>query len=182
MLTNNKPQFKLSESMIDRLRFINFKSRFDKKDYDNKVLNSYLPDIDLLKDLKTDLKYYVLKWLIVGANNFYIDGHLNIPDDEELQKDNLSYIDSMDSINCFINDCCINNPTYKISCSNFKKAYMEYCRESNIPILLPTEIKQKMSTLYTSKISHKTDYYIGLQIKEDDNDDDDDDKKYDLDM
>jgi phage/plasmid-associated DNA primase len=28
MLTNNKPYFKLSTSMIDRLRFIDFKSRF----------------------------------------------------------------------------------------------------------------------------------------------------------
>ena len=168
MLTNNKPQFKLSESMIDRLRFINFKSRFDKKDFENGVVNSYLPDIDLLKDLKTYLKYDVLKWLIVGANNFYIDGHLNIPNDLELQKDNLSYIDSMDSINCFINDCCIIDNSYKISCSNFKKAYIEYCKESNIPILIPSEIKNKMLNLYTLKTSHKTDFYIGLQIKEND--------------
>ena len=28
MLTNNKPHFNLSTSMIDRLRFIDFKSRF----------------------------------------------------------------------------------------------------------------------------------------------------------
>ena len=172
MLTNNKPHFKLSESMIDRLRFINFKSRFDKKDFESGKPNSYMPDINLLNELKTDLKYYVLKWLIVGAMNFFKDGHLNIPDDSELQKDNLNYIDSMDSINCFINDNCIINDTYKISCSNFKKSYFDYCKENDISPLIPSEIKKIVSGLYPIKVSHKTDYYIGLQIKEDDDEED----------
>ncbi len=99
MLTNNKPHFNLSTSMIDRLRFIDFKSRFlndaeltKEKAYDddNKLKEFYYKaEPELVKELKTNLKEYVLLWMVIGAKKFFNDGHLNIPDDKTMQFEKL---------------------------------------------------------------------------------------------
>ena len=45
---------------------------------------------DLVKDIKTYYKQYVLLWLAIGAKKFFEDGHMNIPDDKILQTENMS--------------------------------------------------------------------------------------------
>jgi hypothetical protein len=45
--------------------------------------------------------------MIIGAKKFFDDEHLNIPADEILKFENLSYLNELDSVQRFIDECCI---------------------------------------------------------------------------
>ena len=174
MLTNNKPHFNLSVSMIDRLRFIDFKSRFlndaeltkeKAYDEDNKLKEFYYKaDPELVKELKTNLKEYVLLWMVIGAKKFFIDGHLNIPDDKTMQFENMSYINELDSVQRFIDECCILGENEKELVSNVKDHYNKFCVDETIPAVKPAKLKEVLSRKFEIK-KNNNNYYYGFKIK-----------------
>jgi putative DNA primase/helicase len=179
MLTNNKPHFNLSTSMIDRLRFIDFKSRFlndaeltKEKAYDddNKLKEFYYKaEPELVKELKTNLKEYVLLWMVIGAKKFFNDGHLNIPDDKTMQFENLSYINELDSVQRFIDECCIVGENEKEISSNVKDHYNKFCTDETIPALKPAKLKEVLTRRFEVK-KDNNNYYYGFKIKPYEND------------
>ena len=107
MITNNKPFFNLSDSMVDRIRYIEFKSRFVVAKEDEVLpAGHYKRDPNLINDLKTIYLNQVLLWVAIGAQKFFEDQHMSVPNDELLILENMSYIKECDSINRFINEYC----------------------------------------------------------------------------
>lgn len=174
MLTNNKPYFKLSTSMIDRLRFIDFKSRFlnDNELKNEKAINEdgslkdffYKAEPELVRELKTVLKNYVLLWMAIGAKKFYDDGNLNIPDDKILQTENMSYINELDSVQRFLDECCVIDDNEKELVSKIKDAYNKFCIDENIPAVKPSQLKDVLSRKFCIK-KNNNNYYYGFKIK-----------------
>jgi len=188
MLTNNKPYFKLSTSMIDRLRFIDFKSRFlnDNELKNEKAYNDdgslkeyfYKAEPNLVIELKTVLKNYVLLWMAIGAKRFYDDEHLNIPDDKLLQTENMSYINELDSIQRFIDESCVIDDNEKELVSKVKDMYNKFCLDENIPAVKPSQLKDTLSRKFNIK-KNNNNYYYGFKLK--DNDAEEESNKFGLD-
>lgn len=175
MLTNNKPYFNFNESsMVDRLRFIDFKSRFLNKmelkrenayNEDNSLKKFYYEaDPKLVKELKTTLREYCLLWMIQGAKKFFEDEHLDIPDDEIMQLENLSYINELDSVQRFIDECCVVGPNEKELVSTVKDHYNKFCTDETIPVLKPTKLKDVLTKRFEIK-KDSNNYYYGFKIK-----------------
>jgi P4 family phage/plasmid primase-like protien len=169
MLTNNKPYFKLSTSMVDRIRFINFGSRFlTQADIDKQGgklnENEYKVDCELVKDIKTHYKQYVLLWLAIGAKKFIEDGHMNIPDDKILQTENMSYINEMDSFKRFMDECLVVDVKGKASASEVKEAYKKFCTDESIPPMKPAQLKEMLLENFTGN-KNSSNMYYGFTIK-----------------
>jgi putative DNA primase/helicase len=175
MLTNNKPHFNADmKSMTDRLRFIDFKSRFlneselvNENAYnEDKTLKEfyYKAEPELIKELKTTLKKYVLLWMIIGAKKFFDDEHLNIPDDEILKFENLSYLNELDSVQRFIDECCIVGKDEKELVSTVKEHYNKFCVDESIPALKPSKLKDTLTRRFEVK-KDNNNYYYGFKIK-----------------
>lgn len=172
MLTNNKPYFKLSTSMIDRIRFLDFKSRFgyeDPKLNENgeKVDKSYYKaNPQLVTELKTIYKEYVLAWMVKGSKKFFEDGHMNVPDDEQLIKENMSYINEMDSFKRFIDECLFIEPSEKVLTSLVNDRYKKFCTDEGIPPIKTSQLKQLLLKQFITK-KDSNNYYYGFKLKED---------------
>lgn len=169
MLTNNKPYFKLSTSMVDRIRFINFGSRFlNQSEIDKQGgklnENEYKVDCELVKDIKTHYKEYVLLWLAIGAKKFIEDGHMNIPDDKILQTENMSYINEMDSFKRFMDECLTVDVKGKASATEVKEAYKKFCTDESIPPMKPAQLKEMLSENFTGN-KNSSNMYYGFTIK-----------------
>jgi P4 family phage/plasmid primase-like protien len=178
MLTNNKPYFKLSPSMVDRIRFLDFKSRFSfeepKLDNEgNKIdKNYYKANPELVVQLKTIYKEYVLAWLVEGAKNFFKEGHMNVPDDEELIKENMSYINEMDSFKRFSDECLTItiDKTEKVLTSIVNERYKKFCVDEGIPPIKTSQLKQLLLKQFTTK-KDSNNYFYGFKMKEDEEED-----------
>lgn len=134
MITNNKPFFNLSASMVDRIRYIEFKSRFiNLKEGEELKENEYIRDVNLINNLKTIYLNHVFIWMSVGANKFYNDGHMNLPDDPLLKLENMSYINECDSIGRFINEYCKIDKNSKVLKSAVYITYKRFVDDEKIP-------------------------------------------------
>jgi P4 family phage/plasmid primase-like protien len=176
MLTNNKPYFKLSSSMVDRIRFLDFKSRFGYEEpkldnQGNKIdKNYYKANPELVVQLKTIYKEYVLAWMVEGAKNFFSEGHMNVPDDEELIKENMSYINEMDSFKRFTDECLTIDSTEKVLTSVVNDRYKKFCVDEGIPPIKTSQLKQLLLKQFITK-KDSNNYFYGFKMKEDEEDD-----------
>jgi P4 family phage/plasmid primase-like protien len=167
MLTNNKPYFKLSQSMIDRLRFLEFKSRFvscTEEEAKNLPAGQYRQDTQLVQDLKTNYRPYVLLWCAMGAQRFFQEQHMNIPNDEVLKKENLSYINEMDSVKRFVDECLIVEDEGQALCSKVNEAYKKFCNDEKIPAIKPSDLKKILLKQF-GKTKASDMKYVGCSIK-----------------
>lgn len=174
MLTNNKPYFNLSQSMVDRIRFINFKSRFVNEVEYNSLTNKtnyYKADPTMVNNLKTIYIKYVLAWIIEGAKEFFKDEHMNIPNDAELLTENMSYINAMDSYKRFLDECIIitNKEEDKVLSSKVNDLYKKFCSDEGIPPIKLSKLKQLLLNDFKFKKNSST-YFYGMQLKENEED------------
>lgn len=176
MLTNNKPYFKLSSSMVDRIRFLDFKSRFG---YDEPQLDSegnktnkyyYKANPELVVQLKTIYKEYVLAWMVEGSKNFFKEGHMNVPDDDDLIKENMSYINEMDSFKRFSDECLTIDSTEKVLTSVVNERYKKFCIDEGIPPIKTSQLKQLLLKQFITK-KDSNNYFYGFKMKEDEEED-----------
>ena len=176
MLTNNKPYFKLSSSMVDRIRFLDFKSRFG---YEEPQLDSegnktnkyyYKANPELVVQLKTIYKEYVLAWMVEGSKNFFKEGHMNVPDDDDLIKENMSYINEMDSFKRFSDECLTIDSTEKVLTSVVNERYKKFCIDEGIPPIKTSQLKQLLLKQFITK-KDSNNYFYGFKMKEDEEED-----------
>lgn len=170
LLTNHKPQFEFSQSMIDRLRFTAFNSRFISCTKEQAETEGYLKpgeyrqDPELIKELKTIYRQHVLLWCAMGAQRFFKDGHMNIPDDEKIKLENMSYINEMDSYSRFKNDCLFIDQNEKVMSSTINKAYKEFCESEFIPAIKLSCLKKLIEKEFGGKHKISNDYYFGFTL------------------
>ena len=176
MLTNHKPYFKLSTSMIDRIRFLDFKSRFGNEEpkldvNGNKIdKNYYKANPELVVQLKTIFKEYVLLWMVNGSKKFFEDGHMNVPDDAQLINENMSYINEMDLYKRFTDECLDVDPSAKVLCSLVNDRYKKFCTDEGIPPIKQSQLKQLILKQFITK-KDSNNYYYGFKLKEDEEED-----------
>ena len=167
MITNNKPFFNLSDSMVDRIRYIEFKSRFVvPKDGEVLPAGHYKRDPNLINDLKTIYLNYVLLWVAIGAQNFFNDGHMAVPDDELLKLENMSYIKECDSINRFIDEYCKRDTNAKALKSEVFSAYKKCVDEEKIPkALTKGKFNEAMEWEFSKPVKTMGNtYYFGFSL------------------
>jgi P4 family phage/plasmid primase-like protien len=165
MLTNNKPYFKLSQSMVDRLRFIEFKSRFVQCSEGVELpQGQYKQDSELVNELKTTYRQYVLYWCALGAQQFFKDEHMNIPNDKVLELENRSYINEMDSYKRFVDECLVEDIDGKTSATVVNEAYKKFCSDEGIPPIKPSKLKELLMKQF-NKTKASSMLYIGFKIK-----------------
>ena len=170
MITNNKPYFNLSQSMVDRIRYLEFKSRFVQcTDEESKTLpaGQYKCNPNIIHQLKTIYKDYVLLWCAVGAKRFIEEQHMNVPNDKELQLENMSYINSCDSFNRFITERCVISKGGKALKSAIWNNYKKFIDEEKIPKALT---KGKLNDQFVAKfgepVKNEVHYYYGVSLIE----------------
>ena len=118
MIPNNKPFFNLSPSMAGDSTWSSVLGLCSAQSKESKTPppGHYKQDTDLLQKLKMMYLEYVLFSCAVGAKKFFEDGHmkvLNVPDDQSLIVENISYINECDSFNRFIGENCVGSPGVK---------------------------------------------------------------------
>jgi hypothetical protein len=167
--------------MVDRIRFMSFNSRFINEDeFNNKTKNNttgsgmlqhstiqsneYKRDCELVNDLKTVYRDYVLFWLVLGSKKFFEDKHMNIPDDKLLQTENLSYINEMDSYKRFVDECLEINESEKTSAHCVNDCYKKFCTDESIPPLKPSKFKSLLIKQFI-QVKNSSNMYIGFKIK-----------------
>ena len=160
ILTNHKPKCTASQSMLDRIRYIDFNARFTSNPMGNEIKRNP----DLVVKLKNELLPDVLRWCLEGTQKYIREG-LIIP--LSLQIENDSYGVSQNSIQKFINDKIEEGNNYNVSRSNLYEEYKNYCKEEEIKkVIKMSDFNKKISLKYGPSI-HKTDgdYYNGLRLK-----------------
>jgi hypothetical protein len=113
--------------------------------------------------------------MVIGAKKFFNDGHLNIPYDKTMQFENLSYINELDSVQRFIDECCVVGENEKELVSTVKDQYNKFCIDETIPALKPAKLKDVLTQKFEIKKINPTNtgsnnYYYGFKIKPYEND------------
>ena len=105
-------------------------------------------------------------WIAIGAQRFFEDGHMSVPDDEGLKIENMSYINSCDSISRFINEYCVVDTDAKALKSEVYSAYKKFIEEEKIPkALTKGKFNDEMEIKFTkSTKSNGNFYYSGFSL------------------
>jgi putative DNA primase/helicase len=160
ILTNHKPKCTASQSMLDRIRYIDFNARFTS----NPVGNEIKRNPELVVKLKNELLPIVLRWCLDGTQKYIKEG-LIIP--MSLQIENDSYGESQNSIQRFLKDKTEEGNNYSVSRSELYDEYKTFCKDDDIKkVIKMSEFNKKISLKYGPSV-HKTggDYYNGLRMK-----------------
>ena len=104
--------------------------------------------------------------MVKGSKKFFEDGHMNVPDDEQLIKDNMSYINEMDSYKRFTDECLIIDANEKVLTSLVNDRYKKFCTDEGIPPIKTSQLKQLILKQYVTK-KDSNNYYYGFKIRED---------------
>lgn len=167
MITNNKPFFNLSDSMVDRIRYIEFKSRFVvAKEAEVLPAGHYKRDPNLINDLKTIYLNHVLLWVAIGSHKFFEDGHMSVPDDELLKLENMSYIKECDSISRFINEYCKRDTNATALKSEVYSTYKKFIEEEKIPkALTKGKFNEAIESEFNKPVKTMGNtYYFGFSL------------------
>ena len=104
-------------------------------------------------------------WIAIGAQRFFEDGHMSVPDDEDLKIENMSYINSCDSISRFINEYCVIDTDAKALKSEVYSAYKKFIEEEKIPkALTKGKFNDEMEIQFKSTKSNGMMYYSGFSL------------------
>lgn len=108
-------------------------------------------DPDLLSKLIIE-KDYIVSWAVIGwqrwhSNNFKFTSCkevINLAD---------NYNKQTNSVDAFINDCCIFDSTYKVHSHVLEQAYLNYCNAENLPAVSTKSFNQSLKSIPNLKYS-----------------------------
>ena len=126
LLTNNKPTFKLEQSMLDRIKYIPFNARFVDFPKDGE----FKRDPNIIETLNKNLDI-VFTWLCIGAKKYFDNGmKIETP---QILKDHLTdYINDIDGATKFIEGKIRMNLLNKTKRAVIYESYKNFCNNSNI--------------------------------------------------
>ena len=163
ILTNHKPKCTASQSMLDRIRYIDFNARFT----DNPKGTEIKKNPELVVKLKNEFLPNVLRWCLEGTQKYISEG-LIIP--LSLQLENDSYGESQNSIQRFLKDKTEEGNKYSILRSDLYNEYKTYCRDEEIKkVIKMSDFNKKISLKYgeAKPSSEGPHCYYGFKIKGD---------------
>jgi len=183
LLTNYKPELNGDKSIIQRIRYLFFKSSFVDEP-DKRRVDEFKKDDDFIEQLKTEYLSEVFSWILKGSIEYYKDKKLKPPQTVQDQTDKI--FKQQDSITAFLKNkvTITNNQKHYIKKSAIVTIYQAYCNENSLRC-------QPRSTLFKRledcKLEIKTlngyEVYRGISLivnkAMEDMDDDDEVKKED---
>ena len=161
ILTNHKPKCSASQSMLDRIRYIDFNARFTNNPKDGEIKR----DPELVLKLKSELLSSVLRWCL-DETKLYLSEGLVIP--ESLKVENDSYGIDSNSFEKFLKERTEVDVSFTASKANLYMEYEQFCKDDKIKkILKKSDFNFKVVKKYGEAYkSSGIDYYKGLRIKE----------------
>lgn len=152
MATNHKPIIRGTDDGIwRRLAIIPFTVQIPL----NKV------DKRLKHKLKREMKA-ILNWMSEGYSLWRESG-LQEPECIRLQR--AQYRVEMDSVETFIEECCLVTPNGKVKSKAFYQAYREWAKENGQYMMSSTKLGREMGNKF-SKLRSNGSYYVGVQLNE----------------
>jgi len=159
LLTNHKPEIKVSQSIEQRLILIPFLAEFrDKNKIDPNNKKHKLKDVNIESVMKNSLDEFLV-WLVRGSINYFKNGLGEIP--EVANKAVNGYLEENDDITNLINAYCLIKKSGEISHKMLHNLYTQNYKT----------ISQKMFTNlmknkgYLTKRSGGRSTFIGLELK-----------------
>lgn len=152
LCTNHKPIIRgTDEGIWRRLAIIPF--------------NVYIPDNKVDPHLKTKLKREIkgiLKWAVEGFTKWHKDG-LKEPAIVKAQRK--EYRTEMDTVENFINDCCVRDPRKRGTAQQLFSAYRAWAIENNQYQMSSTKFGREMGKKFDKMKTNGTNVYIGVALK-----------------
>ena len=169
LLTNNKPIINSNDQALHmRVVFIPFGYRF----VDNPTkLNELLRDTQFVDDLKTKYLNEIFTWLCIGANNYYKNRKLMLPN--KIKDATNQYINEQDKIQCFIDEYLEESELSKIKRSEIFSTFQLYIKDHNLEPISKKDLFDELEKkgIECKKIKGEF-FYKGYQFKiHNDNDD-----------
>lgn len=166
ILTNHKPKCSASQSMLDRIRYIDFNARFTSSPKEGEIKR----DPEAVLKLKTELLPMVLRWCLDGTKQ-YLEHGLVIP--ESLKVENDSYGIESNSFEKFLKERTESGCDFTVSKSNLYMDYEIFCKDDKIKkTLKKSDFNYRLVKKYGE--AYKTngiECYKGFRIKIDNGDD-----------
>ena len=131
---NYRPEVKgADEAIWSRLKCVPFLQRISKgdPDLDKQLLNKILAESE-----------GVLAWAVRGAMRWAKDSDLGDP--PEVEAAGAEWRDADDPLKPFFEECCDIHADYWVRCSDFTKAYQQWCRDNNEQQLKSSRLTQRL--------------------------------------
>lgn len=152
LCTNHKPIIRgTDEGIWRRLAIVPF--------------NVYIPDSKVDYHLKSKLKREIkgiLKWAVDGFMKWQESG-LQEPGTVKAQR--AEYRTEMDSVENFINECCVRDPHKETKAKPLFSAYREWAIENNQYQMSSTKFGRELGKKFDKKKSNGTNVYMGIALK-----------------
>lgn len=125
----------------------------------------YIPDDKVDYHLKSKLKREIkgiLKWAVEGFTKWQETG-LNEP--RTVKRQRAEYRTEMDSVENFINECCVRDPRKRGKAKPLFSAYREWAIENNQYQMSSTKFGREMGKKFEKIKSEGTNMYVGVSLK-----------------
>lgn len=153
MATNHKPLIRGTDDGIwRRMGIIPFNVQIPESKVDKKLTYKLRREIDA-----------ILNWAVEGYLKWQRDG-LQEPQCIKDQRD--SYRVEMDSIEAFIQDCCVIDPFSNVQAKAFYQAYREWASENGQYMMSNTKFGREMAKKYTKRKSDGVIVYGGIKLQD----------------
>lgn len=150
---NEKPKLNTnSEAMKDRLKYMEFKTKFT----DDGLDGTEKKDIEFVDSLLNEKLDEVFTWLCIGAKEYYKDWKLQDPDNVKELINN--YINELDTIKQFIDNKCIKDNSW-VKSSNFYEPYVQFCKSEGLEILTQCKFFKEMKRTQKTKVLDGYTFY-----------------------
>lgn len=153
MATNHKPLIRGTDDGIwRRMGIIPFSVQIPENKVDKKLTHKLRREIDA-----------IMNWAVEGYLKWQRDG-LQEPQCIKDQRDN--YRVEMDSIEAFIQDCCVIDSFSNVQAKAFYQAYREWASENGQYMMSNTKFGREMAKKYTKRKSDGVIVYGGIKLQD----------------
>lgn len=102
----------------------------------------------------------ILAWAVAGAIEWYRLGQKGLPEIDQSRTTKDAHRDELDSIQNFIDECCIKGPAYFIAQDRLYPAYEQWCKSIGVE---PKKAKGLTQSIKKKGFSDERRYENGVQ-------------------
>lgn len=153
MATNHKPIIRGTDDGIwRRLAIIPFTVQIPE----NKI------DYNLTNKLKREITA-ILNWAVEGYSKWQKDG---LKEPEIIKQQRQEYRVEMDSIECFIEECCIKDPQYRVQAKSLFTEYKNWASDNGQYMMSSTKFGREMGKKFNKLKTDGAIHYTGIRLLE----------------